>query len=231
MEASRPKRGLPLEAALERWSDPVLYAQMKTYSDASQHVSMASGVPPSPRVLRHQAYMAAREPLEEAQIERLRDGILLVSAISEYGTSREVIDPELFGFLEIDYFLEEIAGPSRKYIEPEFFEPSAIPLNIRDIPAWLRMRNAASFKPDADYQHVEANGLKFAFGPLCAKVIELLHQAALRGEPWQNGPKLLRDAGSKQKKMHDVFKSVKDWKKLVESDSRGRYRLRSDIAL
>jgi hypothetical protein len=61
---------------------------------------------------------------------------------------------------------------------------------------------------------------------LCARVVELLHDAAKTGDGWRVGKVLLAEAGSKQSKMHDVFKGQKNWQELIESDGRGQYRLR-----
>jgi hypothetical protein len=125
---------------------------------------------------------------------------------------------------------DNAVGENRKYEKLEFFEPLAIPLNVRSIPEWLADELAASglntFRHDPTYRHVWLNGIDFVLGPLHAKVVELLYQAALAGDPWQNGKRILAQAGSTQSKMVDAFKSRQDWKLLIDSDGRGAYRLR-----
>jgi len=61
-----------------------------------------------------------------------------------------------------------------------------------------------------------------------ALVVQALHEAALRAEPWQSGKAILRTAGSKSLCMADVFKSQKNWQALIRPDRRGADRLNVD---
>jgi hypothetical protein len=81
------------------------------------------------------------------------------------------------------------------------------------------------FSTAAEYQHVLFEGLTFRFGTVQAQVIAALHRAALDGRPWQNGKVILSEAGSRSMKMGDVFKSQPNWRRLVQSNGRGLYRL------
>lgn len=76
-----------------------------------------------------------------------------------------------------------------------------------------------------DYQHVSYNGLEFHFGPLQAAIVEFLHRATLDGSPWCCGKAILEHAGSVSPRMADVFKSQPHWRRLIESNRRGLYRL------
>jgi hypothetical protein len=94
---------------------------------------------------------------------------------------------------------------------------------------WLRWGVAAQ-KPRGltqtnGYQQVTYNGLEFQFGPIQAAVVQILHQASLDGSPWCAGKSILEQAGSACVRMADVFKSKPEWKRLIQSDRRGLYRL------
>ncbi|ARJ70361.1 hypothetical protein [Paracoccus contaminans] len=80
----------------------------------------------------------------------------------------------------------------------------------------------------ADYQEVHCNGHRFKLGPIQAEVVRALHEAAGRGESWQNGKVILSGAGSRSLRMADVFKSQANWRSLIRSDGRGGYRLNLD---
>lgn len=86
----------------------------------------------------------------------------------------------------------------------------------------------APFIHSVDYFEVRCNGCRFKLGPIQAEVVRALHEAAQTGEPWQNGKAILSRAGSKSLRMADVFKSQKDWRRLIRSDRRGGYRLNLD---
>lgn len=76
------------------------------------------------------------------------------------------------------------------------------------------------------YRNVRLGDLRFALGPVQAKVVELLHQSAVSGEPWRCGKAILAEAGAASMRMSDVFKSQARSQDLIESDRRGRYQLR-----
>jgi hypothetical protein len=95
---------------------------------------------------------------------------------------------------------------------------------------WMRGASAKPQKPPAfsqtnDYQQVSCNGLEFHFGPLQAAIVAILHQAFLDGGPWRSGKAILEQAGSASPRMADVFKSQPHWRKLIQSNRRGLYRL------
>ncbi len=175
-------------------------------------------------------YRSKRQAIEAAFTELLADGTFFGSGIPKYGQSREVIHPTLWDVVFVAFQFEEVVGQGRTFYKPEFFDLTALPLNIRSIPDWLDAELGAlglnNFRHDGEYRHVVLNGLDFTLSPLHAKVVALLHQAWLDGEPWRNGAEVLEQAGSAQLKMVDVFKSRSDWRSLIDSDGKGMYRLR-----
>jgi hypothetical protein len=82
------------------------------------------------------------------------------------------------------------------------------------------------FQHSADYRSVRLGTTELALGAVQAQVARLLHQAALSDSPWLGGKTLLSDAGATSLRMSDVFKSQKQWRRLIQSDGRGRYQLR-----
>jgi len=84
----------------------------------------------------------------------------------------------------------------------------------------------ASLQQSNDYREVRTAGLVFNLGPVQARVVKRLHEAATSAEPWCEGKIILGEAGSSSTRMADVFKSQPHWRRLIDSDRRGRYRLR-----
>lgn len=91
--------------------------------------------------------------------------------------------------------------------------------------ASAKPQNPAAFSQMHDYQHVSFNGLEFHFGPLQAAIVAILHKASLGDGPWRSGKAILEQAGSASPRMADVFKSQPNWRKLIQSNRRGLYRL------
>lgn len=227
---SRPKRGLAPEAALAKWSDAALYKELVALAgtDDLPPAHLCEHVSRDPA--RQKEYRAKREHVEEAFRTKLQDGEILSSAIPKYSNAREIFDPSLWDLLYVSYELNEVVGGGRRYETPEFFIRTEIPLNVRNIPTWLDTELAAAglnhFSHDHSYRHIVLNGHQFALSELHAKVVTVLHQAALAGEPWQHGQSVLEKAGSRQLKMVDVFKSRNDWRTFIDSDGKGMYRLK-----
>jgi hypothetical protein len=84
----------------------------------------------------------------------------------------------------------------------------------------------ASLQQANDYREVRSAGLTFNLGPLQARVVKLLDMALNSSTPWCEGKLILGQAGSSSTRMADVFKSQSHWRRLIDSDGRGRYRLR-----
>ena len=230
---NRPWKGLSPEDALRNCSDASLYAAMSEYADAWRAVSTASGHPPSEPVLRHQEYKRRRDAVEGPFLEKLRKAEILASGILKNQREREIVEPSLWDELEIDFGLDELIGYKLIYLKPQFFEPSAIPLNVHDLPRWLD--GYIGYRPSLDalqfdntFRHIVLRGREFTLGEIQGRVVKLLYQATLTGSSaWVNGKILLQEAGSEQSRMNDFMKNT-DLKELIESDSRGMYRLKLD---
>lgn len=82
-----------------------------------------------------------------------------------------------------------------------------------------------TFSHSADYREVSINGVEFALGPIQAQVVRVLHKYPIDKSGWCAGKMVLKKAGSSSVRMADVFKSQPHWRKLIESDRRGNYRL------
>lgn len=78
---------------------------------------------------------------------------------------------------------------------------------------------------DPTYRIVQVGGREHRFGEMQAKILRLLAEAARKGEPWQSGKTLLRDAGSQGFSLSNLFKRHPVWRELIASNQRGFYRL------
>lgn len=94
---------------------------------------------------------------------------------------------------------------------------------------YLRERSPATpavpFAHSDDYRRVVIDGFAFDLGFLQAKIVEVLHAAWLEGNPWLHGPTLLAQARAGSDRLVDLFKSQPNWRRLIQSDRRGHYRL------
>ncbi len=89
-------------------------------------------------------------------------------------------------------------------------------------------RGQGPFTHTADYSEVTLNGQPFFFdGQIQREVIHILHQASNNEQPWQSGKLVLYEAGSTNAKMINLFRNHPGWGVLIESNGRGRYRLRT----
>ena len=179
-ESERPARGIPLEQALERWSDSDAYAAMREYWAHKPSLFITStGDNPL-----EQEFNRRRRPLEEAFVERLQLGELMASAIPENAditAPRTLLDPEIFRVGSPIYEMDIIVGlPGGNLTHVEVFEPPGVPRNIRIIPDWyweqiepaqtaLRPSDSgageapgeAGFRQEAGYRRVWINGHEF----------------------------------------------------------------------
>ena len=81
------------------------------------------------------------------------------------------------------------------------------------------------FVHSPDYRMVQIAGETFSLGAYQAAVVRILHQAALAGNPWCSGIAILAEIECSTLRMSDLFKSKRGWRRLIESNSRGMYRL------
>jgi hypothetical protein len=81
------------------------------------------------------------------------------------------------------------------------------------------------FVHSPDYRMVQIAGETFSLGAYQAAVVRILHLAALAGNPWCSGVAILAEIECSTLRMSDLFKSKRGWRRLIESNSRGMYRL------
>lgn len=97
------------------------------------------------------------------------------------------------------HFLKPVAGGSQNFSTNTFFDP--------------------------DFKVVQLEGAEHRFGNIQANILRQLCGSAKDGIPWQNGKKLLQQAGSQSYNLSNIFKHKPIWKKLILSDGRGSYRI------
>ena len=76
-----------------------------------------------------------------------------------------------------------------------------------------------------NYGEVVLNGEVFRLGALQSAVVRELHLASQTDNPWRLGKSLLSNANAQTLRMVDLFKTKHNWRALIISDGRGRYRL------
>ena len=82
---------------------------------------------------------------------------------------------------------------------------------------------------DPDFKIVRVEGAEHRLGDIQANILRQLYESAKDGRPWQNGKKLLQQAGSQSYNLSNIFKHKPIWKKLVLSDGRGSYRVHPSL--
>lgn len=92
------------------------------------------------------------------------------------------------------------------------FQPKRPPADIR-------------FVHSPDYRHVQVGTHRFVLGELQAKVVQHLHRAVSTSQPWVHTQTLLEISGANADRVRDIFKSKRNWRKLIELDGDGYYRL------
>jgi hypothetical protein len=99
----------------------------------------------------------------------------------------------------------------------------------------VKVTEASAKKPDGgfvaseDYRYVKLDGIEFHFGDIQARIVQLLHDASQSHKPWVHGKTLIYESGSNAVRVRDLFKTKRDWRKLVVSNDRGYYRLNIPI--
>ena len=81
------------------------------------------------------------------------------------------------------------------------------------------------FSATADYHHITIHGEEFHLGDVQARIVEQLYDAVRSRTQWVHGKTLIFGANSKAIRLRDVFKSKRDWNKIIASNGRGYYRL------
>ena len=81
-----------------------------------------------------------------------------------------------------------------------------------------------------DFSEVTQGNRIFRLGPIQAQAVRILYEAADTPSPWRNGKQILTEAGSSCTRMADLFKTQPDWRRLIQSDRRGNYRLNTKFS-
>ena len=76
-----------------------------------------------------------------------------------------------------------------------------------------------------DFAKIVVGNDIYHFGNIQAKVVKQLYLASNTHSPWLFGKELLYNAGSRCICVRDLFRSQPKWRKLIQSDRRGYYRL------
>lgn len=82
-----------------------------------------------------------------------------------------------------------------------------------------------------DVQDCIFNGKPMQLGAIQFNVIRMLVEARRSGEQWMHSKTLLNESGSKAERIRDVFKTQPYFAEVVETNQRGKYRIRPDIAV
>lgn len=82
-----------------------------------------------------------------------------------------------------------------------------------------------TFIHSPDYRHVQFGKCRFLFGEVQAQVVRHLHRASSTSQPWVHVDTLIEISGANADRLRDIFRSKKNWKKLIMMDGKGYYRL------
>lgn len=104
------------------------------------------------------------------------------------------------------------------------FSPDATEATVEVLGRIAPVKRTAA-RADPSFRHVTFEDEEFLFGTVQAAVVKQLYDSAKAGDPWVNGKKILGNAGSEGNSLRNIFARKKNWRKLIESDSRGYYRL------
>jgi len=115
-----------------------------------------------------------------------------------------------------------LRGRERKDFEQTYEERHPPPMETH-------AEDGRVFRVSENYRQVWLGEEEFRFGPKQARVIELLHAAARRGEPRQSGKYILGLAGSQSGYIGDLFPKGSPWRILVGSDRAGMYWLKINV--
>ena len=77
----------------------------------------------------------------------------------------------------------------------------------------------------SDFTCILWHGREMKFGVSQGKIIEQLWKAREAGEPWVYGKRLLTSIGSGAERVRSLFHKNKNWKDLILTDYKGKYRL------
>lgn len=222
----RSLKGLSAENALKKWSNRAAYAAMLELVDSKDRM----GSDPD-SIGRHFEYSRRRDALEKAFEEKLKQADVFCSGILERTASRTIISPSAWDVLGVNYDFDYVSGNGLLFKAVEFFEADHLPRNITEVPDWFwayqkKRRWTEEFVTlDASYRRVVMRGEEFSLSDLQAAVVRTLHEASRTPDPWCVSKQIVKDAGSEQNKIVDLFRDKPRWHSLIEVRRDGRCRL------
>ncbi|MHA1540060.1 MAG: hypothetical protein ACTSXQ_06265 [Alphaproteobacteria bacterium] len=80
-----------------------------------------------------------------------------------------------------------------------------------------------------NYQDIKIMGERHKLGPIQANIVKHLHQYSQTNNPWAYGGELLKRAGAQSLRLSTVFNRHQNWRDIICSDRRGKYRLNIPI--
>lgn len=84
---------------------------------------------------------------------------------------------------------------------------------------------------DTGFKTLSYAGRDYVFGDIQSSILRQLHEAAMTGEPWCSGKRLLAHAGSQSFTLSNIFKRNPVWREIILSDGRGAYRMNGKFML
>jgi hypothetical protein len=235
-------KGVDLEEALRRTSDPAEYQQwLDAHRAWSEHPHQGSKESQRLRDVASDLLEGLRRDL----VEQLISGDLVASGFKlpiEPDSRRVTIAADLWELLDIDFARSEAEARGIRLIRIEVLKPAInvtramkfSPILFGPVPDKGHQREhlpadvPMAFTHSADFSKVELGPHSFTFGAAAANVLRLLDQNSARVGGWMHGKTLMAEAGANGTKVGDLFKRHIDpsWKLLIESDGRGHYRLK-----
>lgn len=100
-----------------------------------------------------------------------------------------------------------------------------------ELDAQKNTKSSLKFTYNPTFTEVAVGDLTFRLGALQANVVAQLLKSAKAGQPWVSGKVVLDQAGSTSLRLADLFKSQPHWRRLIESDKSGLYRLHPSIKI
>jgi hypothetical protein len=215
-----PLTGVPLASAFRIWASDQLVADLYMLKVQFEQLGEID-----------EATFKARYPRLQRKAhgevwDRCREGVLSLRGVRAPVTpssTLEEVSTEFVQRLSPDYENNAASADGIQFvrIEVDGLSPSWAYTRLSD-DVWGPLFPLPQF--EGNFRVVIWKGQKFTLGPKQAKVLRLLYQAYVRGEPWVGGKSLMFAVGSRRH-LSDLFKSQPYWSEWIIRDGRDRYRL------